>query len=158
MCICGYNKDCPEAFDLHHIDPNQKDFTISQKIKSWAKISKELKKCVLLCCRCHRELHYKMVFLPVELPKFDDKEFIKIRKSICTCGNKKRCSSVQCSDCHKNLSLRIKNRPKIIWPPTEELMEMTKNLGYAQVGRNLGVPDNAVRKWIKSHPVVAQSG
>lgn len=54
--ICGYDK-CSSAFDFHHINPLEKDFTISARMTSWEAIQKELKKCVLLCCRCHREVH-----------------------------------------------------------------------------------------------------
>ena len=54
--ICGYNK-CPSAFDFHHLDPMEKDFTISSHMTSWERIKKELDKCVLLCATCHREVH-----------------------------------------------------------------------------------------------------
>lgn len=53
--VCGYDK-CPSAFDFHHIDPDEKDFVISSKT-SWEAIEPELKKCVLLCANCHREVH-----------------------------------------------------------------------------------------------------
>lgn len=53
--ICGYDK-CPSAFDFHHLDSFTKDFTISEKA-SWDAIEPELKKCVLLCSNCHREVH-----------------------------------------------------------------------------------------------------
>ena len=54
--ICGYDK-CFSAFDFHHVNALEKDFTISSRMSSWEKIEKELRKCVLLCCRCHREVH-----------------------------------------------------------------------------------------------------
>ncbi len=54
--ICGYD-NCPSAFDFHHVNAMEKDFTISAKMTSWEAIEKELKKCVLLCARCHREVH-----------------------------------------------------------------------------------------------------
>lgn len=54
--ICGYDK-CPSAFDFHHVNAMEKDFTISARMTSWEAIEKELKKCVLLCSRCHREVH-----------------------------------------------------------------------------------------------------
>lgn len=54
--ICAYDK-CISAFDFHHVEIWMKDFTISAKMTSWAKIEPELKKCVLLCSRCHREVH-----------------------------------------------------------------------------------------------------
>jgi predicted HNH restriction endonuclease len=54
--ICGYDKSV-NAFDFHHIDPLEKDFTISDRMTSWAAIESELKKVVLLCANCHREVH-----------------------------------------------------------------------------------------------------
>ncbi len=43
--------------DFHHPDALEKDFSISSKITSFAAIEAELRKCVLLCSRCHREVH-----------------------------------------------------------------------------------------------------
>lgn len=54
--ICGYEK-CSEALDFHHTNALEKDFNISSKLSSWKRIASELKKCVLLCARCHREVH-----------------------------------------------------------------------------------------------------
>lgn len=59
--VCGYNK-CNAALDFHHLDPNEKDFSISQfKRVSWEQnkneIICELDKCILVCSNCHRELH-----------------------------------------------------------------------------------------------------
>jgi hypothetical protein len=60
---CGYKK-CSQAFDFHHVDPNEKELTLSGNWeKSWNTIEKEIKKCILLCCRCHRELHAGMITL-----------------------------------------------------------------------------------------------
>jgi 5-methylcytosine-specific restriction endonuclease McrA len=55
---CGY-KRCFEALEFHHLDPTQKDFTISDRgySQSWEKIKAELDKCVMLCANCHREAH-----------------------------------------------------------------------------------------------------
>lgn len=56
--ICGYDK-CWQALDFHHVNPEDKLFclTIRELQYSWEKIELEIKKCVLLCCRCHREVH-----------------------------------------------------------------------------------------------------
>lgn len=54
--ICKYDK-CPSAFDFHHVNALEKDFNISAKMTSWEAIEKELQKCILLCARCHREVH-----------------------------------------------------------------------------------------------------
>lgn len=54
--ICGYSR-CPEAFDLHHTNPAEKDFAISARMTTWEAVEPELKKCALLCANCHREVH-----------------------------------------------------------------------------------------------------
>lgn len=53
--ICGYDA-CYAALDFHHTDAVTKDYDISARM-SWKAISAELPKCVLLCARCHREVH-----------------------------------------------------------------------------------------------------
>ena len=55
---CGYNKTA-KALVFHHLDPSQKDFSISRSgaTRSWEKTRKELDKCVLLCQNCHAEAH-----------------------------------------------------------------------------------------------------
>lgn len=60
----GKCKDCnykghPVAFDFDHRDRSQKKFKISGKyIYRWAELRKELDKCELRCCRCHRIKDY----------------------------------------------------------------------------------------------------
>lgn len=57
---CGYNK-CDAALEFHHINPKEKSFMINKSNTiSWKRIEKELKKCILLCANCHRELHNGM--------------------------------------------------------------------------------------------------
>lgn len=56
---CGYGK-CINALEFHHRDTKTKEVELAIILKSgFDKIKKELDKCVLLCCRCHRELIYK---------------------------------------------------------------------------------------------------
>jgi hypothetical protein len=58
---CGYDK-CLAALEFHHRDPAKKDFAISTKKcgKFSQVIREELDKCLLLCCRCHREEHERL--------------------------------------------------------------------------------------------------
>lgn len=58
---CGYDK-CISALEFHHINPSEKDFGIGQygSSKSFEKMKQEVDKCILLCCNCHRELHWKL--------------------------------------------------------------------------------------------------
>jgi len=55
---CGYNK-CLAALEFHHVDPNTKDTNFKSLIKTLKdnQIEAELKKCILVCSNCHRELH-----------------------------------------------------------------------------------------------------
>ena len=57
--ICGYD-GCPDVFEFHHLNPKEKEFSISKDgyCRSFDSIKNEIDKCVLLCCRCHREVHY----------------------------------------------------------------------------------------------------
>jgi hypothetical protein len=57
--LCGYSR-CLAAMDFHHPDPSQKEGYGTGALKShWSfeKNKKELDKCVLVCVRCHREIH-----------------------------------------------------------------------------------------------------
>lgn len=56
-CIrCGYDK-CLKALEFHHIDPNKKDFTISNDYFKLLDAVEESKKCILICSNCHKEFH-----------------------------------------------------------------------------------------------------
>lgn len=57
---CGIESKYP-IYDLHHIDPTEKDFKISKGIYlKWESILEEIKKCELLCSNCHRIEHYRI--------------------------------------------------------------------------------------------------
>lgn len=53
---CGYNK-CSGALVFHHKDPALKELIVAGRAHAWLKLKEELDKTVLLCCRCHTELH-----------------------------------------------------------------------------------------------------
>ena len=53
---CGYDK-CMKALEFHHIDPQKKDFTISNDHFKLKDAVEESKKCILICSNCHKELH-----------------------------------------------------------------------------------------------------
>jgi hypothetical protein len=60
--LCGYNKH-PGVLDFHHIDPETKEFGVSSGgfSRSWSSISKEIRKCILVCANCHREVELGLV-------------------------------------------------------------------------------------------------
>lgn len=58
--ICG--EDRIETLDFHHINPEEKDDTISGLLIrgcSKKRILMEIEKCDILCSNCHRILHYR---------------------------------------------------------------------------------------------------
>lgn len=56
--ICNYG-ECWKAMDFHHVYSENKLFPLTTRELQfgWSKIESELRKCTLLCCRCHREFH-----------------------------------------------------------------------------------------------------
>lgn len=60
--LCGYNK-CNRALQFHHLNPEEKDFSISGKSVSFDKLKDEVEKCILVCSNCHSEIHDGLVTL-----------------------------------------------------------------------------------------------
>lgn len=56
--ICGESRHW--VLDFHHTDPSIKDGNIANMLNtsSKEKILDEVKKCIVLCSNCHRDLHY----------------------------------------------------------------------------------------------------
>ena len=55
--LCGYDNH-PAALHFHHLDPNQKRYTLSRAghTRKFAEALTEARKCVLLCANCHAEV------------------------------------------------------------------------------------------------------
>lgn len=79
---------------------------------------------------------------------------IKKRPSkYCSCGKKS----------HTGLCVRCSNKgrtqkTKVVWPPTTDLIQQVRDTSYVQVARHLGVSDNAIRKHLRSRPLVVEGG
>lgn len=64
--ICDYNKSL-NALHFHHLDPNEKDFSISGKSLSFEKLKSEVDKCILVCSNCHSEIHEGITKINIRL-------------------------------------------------------------------------------------------
>lgn len=61
---CGYSKSI-YALEFHHKNPTDKEFGIGAfmnkgiylNLTKMKKLIKEVNKCIILCCNCHKELH-----------------------------------------------------------------------------------------------------
>ena len=149
---CGYNR-CITALEFHHLDPNQKDFSFgSNTNRSWENTKEELKKCILVCANCHREIHNGLIdnlslssSFDVEKAKEIDAlvEAVK-KKDIFYC---KKCGveiwrgSTYCPTCAK-IESRLVERPNRI-----ELKKLIRTTPFTKLGEKFGVSDNAIRKW-----------
>ena len=111
----------------------------------------EVKKCILVCANCHREIH-EGIYTTEELLKLQyyneelAKELIKNnskQENYCKeCGKiiSKNENSL-CKECYQK-STRIVTRPT-----REELKNLIRNKTFVEIGRIYGVTDNAIRKW-----------
>lgn len=64
-CVCcGYSK-CNNALEFHHLDPLEKDFSISSaRFTTFdTRVINELNKCTLVCRNCHAEIHAGLIDL-----------------------------------------------------------------------------------------------
>lgn len=151
-CICGYARS-PNALEFHHLDPSIKDFSfgsIRAEPKSWSKIVAELKKCVMLCANCHREVHDDVAFVPDNAPRFNiEFEDYRVqeramRSTPCpVCNQSKRPDATTCS-----LRCAGVKRNRADWSKFD-VLEMKTSMTLREIGKVVGVSDVAVAKRIK---------
>ena len=55
--VCGENRHW--CLEFHHLNPNEKESEVTRLKESPRRLEEELKKCIVLCANCHRDLHYK---------------------------------------------------------------------------------------------------
>src|SRR5690606_2625897 len=64
-----------------------------------------------------------------------------------SCGTLKKGKALRCLSC----SNQKKAKAKIEWPATNELVQAVKASSFSEVGRGLGVSDDAIRKRLRVH-------
>ena len=153
---CGYDV-YHGSMDFHHIDPSEKSFSISQGMKNpkkWNDLVEEVKKCVLLCNRCHHELHGEIWSLEdIKIIPFSGHKD-KLKKETQTgscpiCLNPVYLNRICCSRSCSGKRSRSKSKTK--WPEIDLLLKMISESNKSQVANKLGVSETAVRKHLKKH-------
>lgn len=166
---CGYSKDCPRAYHFHHLDPKNKKFGIGSSYwKPMKTLKEEVDKCILLCSRCHDEIHdeeyeksrkltIKDHRRKLELAKKAKHEFLKSR------GVDPTTKTRECQVClisfkvtkdgpgqkYCSLSCSCKSKSKIDWSKVD-LLAMTKKYNSTEeIARKLNVSGGVVRKRLK---------
>ena len=72
--ICGYDRSV-NALEFHHLDPSKKELGFGNarsSNSSWSRLVEELRKCVLLCSNCHKEVHEGITDIPHSHATFDE--------------------------------------------------------------------------------------
>lgn len=149
---CGYDR-CLSALEFHHLDPSKKDFDFGEKGKKmgWGKVIEELKKCILLCSNCHREVHASEdMFIIKETLNRDNSNLCSMMASTGEC---RECTApvygtIYCSQKCSSYSSR-----KVERPSEDQLKNDIDDMSFLAIGRKYGVSDNAVRKWAKQYGI-----
>lgn len=133
----------PEIYDFHHLNPSEKDFSVSAvgNTYSWDKIKTEIDKCLLLCANCHRYLHYEMhVSCLTQQDIYDSLNFKIELKKCYFCNEEILTKNKYCKQC------RILTHQKIIWPSKEELEKLISSMSLTDLSQVLGVSYNGIKK------------
>ena len=153
---CGYDK-YDGALELHHINPDEKEFSICDKTYiAWEKIEEELKKCILVCANCHREIEAELIDKSLLSSSFDKIKYDIIQQEI---NNIKTGQKKYCPDCGKEITLRAERCPECSYkavrvcerPSRDELKEKIRTMSFLEIGRQYGVSDNGIRRWCDSY-------
>lgn len=142
---CNLEKwlDKPIPLELDHIDGNHDN--------------NNLNNLRILCPNCHaftptyrgRKNKLKKVKNKIEIkPQLTSKTKLPPKIFLCSvCSMKKDRKSAYCKKCSPKY---FPQKTKIEWPSLEVLNKLLEKHSMVQVGKNLGVSDNAIRKHIKN--------
>lgn len=150
--LCGYNKN-EAALELHHINKAEKDFSFSSygSFPRYDVLIPELKKCILLCANCHREVHNPIEEEIKLYSSFNEDKALYYQQTSSSvkkeyycidCGKQLMDSRAsRCAECEK------KRRRVCERPDRESLKKLIRTKPFTQIGKEYGVSDNAIRKW-----------
>lgn len=138
VCCCCGTKDYDEVYDFHHINPEEKKFTLGsgRTNHTKAEVANEAKKCCMTCANCHRKLTSGRYNIEnFDVIKFDEKAFFDYLAPIKRIPPSKEIIDKQHS---KKVSREL-------------LKDYIRKYSFLECGRKCDVSDNAIRKWCKSY-------
>ena len=148
--VCGYNK-CESALEVHHLNPKTKTLMVSQALgRNWKKTRSELKKCILLCANCHREIHAgvskmptKSTFSETRAQEIDEKlQKIKEKRLYhCKC-----CGATITREAERCKKCSAEHKHRFERPPREEFKALVRTYPLLRVASMFGVTENAIKK------------
>ena len=161
-CICGYDK-CDSAFEFHHLDPSEKETSWGQfrgNPKKWEDIINEMKKCIMVCSNCHKEIHAGFAVVPENAVRIDTnvvnvKTYSKLKEEdkCPICGKSKFIGNKFCSSVCSG-----KAGGQVDWDNVD-LLKLLETNTKCKVAEMLSISEAAVRKRLKKiNSEVEQSG
>ena len=142
------------VYDFHHVQKKVVEIsrimsTLNRMtLNSFINLIDEMKKCVLLCSNCHRQVESGLIEIN-ESPVYD---LSILKRTFCNdcpiCGNIKLVNYVTCSVKCSHMNLR-----RVKWPLKEELKELIEHNTYTSIGLLFGVSDSTVKKWAKNYGI-----
>ena len=154
-CLCGFD-EVQEALEFHHINPEEKEFSIGNGLNQTKALSAqlaEIKKCILVCSNCHRGIHANIYQIPNNWEDFYDEEIaeqlLKDLEQVKThqinycqrCGKEISYHATYCSQCFHLIQQKCDR------PSREELKEMIRTLPFTHIAQKYEVSDKAIVKW-----------
>lgn len=154
--LCGYDKAI-SGLEFHHIDPETKSYGLaSMGTCHQLEIDlNEIKKCILVCANCHREIHeglytkeellLKRIYLNDIAEQLIEERNNLQKKTIyyCKdCGKEISRGAIRCEACNRKIKRVVQDRPS-----REELKQLIRTTPFVKIGEKFGVSDNSIRKW-----------
>ncbi len=155
-CVCSYN-NCINALEFHHLDPMEKDFSYGEataNIRAWKHLVQEIRKCVLVCSNCHKEIHAGVAKIPATVQRFDER-YVEYERIVSKkkeydqcplCGNEK---PIRFKTCSRKCSQTKQGH--VDWSKHDVIKLVKKYKTFEEVGRRLNITGAAVRRKYKLH-------
>lgn len=149
----------PVPLELEHIDGNSSNNDYSNLLllcpnchaltPTWRRAKLSAIRNGRLCTECENEVRsdqYTMCY-KCRRKLYGHSATQKLEPKFCACGKElgKNNTKGVCLNCPHVAQHRI------VWPSAEELRERLKSTSFVQLGRELGVSDNAIRKFLRNN-------
>ena len=145
--LCGYDR-CIAALEFHHIDKSQKEWGLSSgNCHSWEEDVEEVKKCILVCSNCHREIEAFDLVVETSFDEEKCNEITSIKEQEAAVNRCRRCDkeidpkAFYCTECWHFLSRKTQR------PSRDDLKNLVRYNSFAAVAKMFDVSDNTIRKW-----------
>lgn len=159
--ICKYDK-CMSALEFHHVDPNQKEFSIGAaraNPKSLESLINELNKCILVCSNCHKEIHARLVKQSLLNSIIEARNLIKFESYIYLDKyiESKKKKAYYCLDCKSTVWRKSTRCPKCHsssretndWNSESLQKDLLSEISAVKLGKKYNVSDKTIGKWRK---------